>query len=86
MLDTGQENGEDYAMSSATEDESIKSFRSALMQSANTLNELTKLRITEHRKDAVKNVATTECDTHALFVNTASIGEHAAEDDITDQR
>ena len=58
MLDhPGQaENGEDYGMSSTTEDESIKSFRSALAQSANTLDELTKLQISENGGVEVKTM------------------------------
>lgn len=86
MLDTGQENGEDYGVSSTTEDESIRSFRSALVQSANTLDELTKLQISENGKE-VKNAPNTE--NGSLFVNTASIVEQYdtnGEDEGTDHR
>ena len=87
MLDTGQENGEDYGMSSTTEDESIRSFRSALVQSANTLDELTKLQISENGKE-VKNAPNTE--NGSLFVNTASMVEqcdtNGDDDEGTDHR
>ena len=87
MLDTVHENGEDYGMSSTTEDESIKSFRSALIQSTNTLDELTKLQITENSNE-VKD-ASNIGGKGSLFVNTASIVEQNAtsgEDDTTDDR
>jgi hypothetical protein len=86
MLDTGQENGEDYGMSSTTEDESIKSFRSALVQSTNTLDELTKLQISENGKE-VKDAPNIENGT--LFVNSASmVDQHGTngEDGRTDNR
>ncbi|XP_028391606.1 uncharacterized protein LOC114516355 [Dendronephthya gigantea] len=73
MMDSCKENGEDYGMSSTTEDESIRSFRSALVQSANTLDELTKLQISENGRD-VNDPQTTE--NGGLFVNTASVVEH----------
>ena len=86
MLDTGQENGEDYGMSSTTEDESIRSFRSALVQSANTLDELTKLQISENEKEG-ENAPNTK--NSSLFVNTASMVEQRSinrEDDSADHR
>lgn len=86
MLDTGQENGEDYGMSSTTEDESIRSFRSALVQSANTLDELTKLQISENGKEG-ENVPNTK--NSSLFVNTASMVEQRGinrEDESIDHR
>ena len=86
MLDTGQEDGEDYGMSSTTEDESIKSFRSALVQSANTLDELTKLQISENGR-AVKD--TPNIENGSLFINTASMVEQHGingEDESTDHK
>jgi hypothetical protein len=73
MLDTGQEDGEDYGMSSTTEDESIKSFRSALLQSANTLDELTKLQISENGKE-MKH-ASNDNENGSLFANDSSMVE-----------
>lgn len=73
MMDSCKENGEDYGVSSTTEDESIRSFRSALVQSANTLDELTKLQISENGKD-MNDAQNTENGN--LFVNTASLVEH----------
>mgnify|MGYP002803400686 CR=1 FL=1 len=84
MLDTVQEDGEDYGMSSTTEDESIKSFRSALLQSANTLDELTKLQISENGKE-LKHAP----NTPSLFVHNASMVEKNAtngDDESADHR
>lgn len=89
MLNTGPENGEDYGLSSTTEDESIKSFRSALAQSANTLDELTKLQISENGSKDVKIMDARNTENASLFVNTASIAHQhgtAEEDENLDQQ
>jgi hypothetical protein len=84
MLDTGQEDGDDYGMSSTTEDESIKSFRSALLQSANTLDELTKLQISENGKE-MKH-ASNDNENGSLFANDSSMVEQNGDEEGADHR
>ncbi|XP_046850366.1 uncharacterized protein LOC124443867 [Xenia sp. Carnegie-2017] len=55
MLDKRKHVTEDYGMSSTTEDESIRSFRSALRNSVNALEGITNLKISEEMKHTMSS-------------------------------